>query len=147
MYSVVICPECEKIFLVKDMPNRTNCRRCRKSLKFDKLKKFYQGEDKLMAIRSRTLAKNEFDNRDIKRRTDEAVEIIEKKIQETTPKELAMDIIIEEREIKYEELKSSIVERLECSEHEVEASIEELQKEEEDIILTPEDKIKYISTF
>ena len=45
MYSVVGCSECGALKLVADRPETTECNRCGKRLRFDRLKKFVQTDD------------------------------------------------------------------------------------------------------
>lgn len=44
--TVVVCPDCQNAWIVKDRPNRTRCSRCRSRHTFKNLKKFYQTDDK-----------------------------------------------------------------------------------------------------
>jgi hypothetical protein len=58
MYSVVGCPECSAFKIVEDRPETTQCPRCGRRTKFEKLKTFYQSEelDAVREIRARMLA-------------------------------------------------------------------------------------------
>lgn len=58
MYSVVGCPECSTLKIVEDRPETTQCPRCDRRTKFEKLRAFYQSDDLDTAreIRARMLA-------------------------------------------------------------------------------------------
>lgn len=144
MYTVVICPECSKVYLVKNNPETVSCRRCSKRKKFDDLKKFYKGDSRLRAIRCRTIVKDEYSDRD--RPTEKAVSIIEEKLNETTPREMGEEIVKEKGKVDYETFIEIMLDETDCSNREVENIIEEMRNSD-DFILTPEDKLKYVSLF
>jgi hypothetical protein len=58
MYSVVGCPECSAFKIVEDRPETTQCPRCGRQTKFEKLRTFYQSDelDAAREIRARMLA-------------------------------------------------------------------------------------------
>jgi predicted transcriptional regulator len=45
MYTVVVCSNCKHVWIVKDRPERSQCRKCRKTRQFSKLKKYYRDDD------------------------------------------------------------------------------------------------------
>jgi len=45
MYTVVVCSECQCVWIVNGRPERSKCRRCGKNRLFKKLKKYSQHED------------------------------------------------------------------------------------------------------
>ncbi len=49
MYTVVVCSNCQYVWIVQDRPKTSQCGRCRKSRKFKLLKKYHQTGDKAEA--------------------------------------------------------------------------------------------------
>ncbi|WP_232700590.1 DUF5817 family protein [Halobacterium wangiae] len=45
MYTVVVCSNCKHVWIAKDRPKTSECRKCGRTRKFSKLKKYYQDED------------------------------------------------------------------------------------------------------
>lgn len=45
MYTVVVCSNCKHVWIAKDRPKTSKCRKCERTRKFSKLKKYYQDED------------------------------------------------------------------------------------------------------
>lgn len=54
MYTVITCPDCQYVQIVKDSPETTTCGRCRKRLNFRELKHYYVTEDKQEARDARS---------------------------------------------------------------------------------------------
>ena len=59
MYSVVGCTECRHLWIVEDRPETTQCPRCRRRHRFEKLKTFAETEtsDAAARVRSSMLAR------------------------------------------------------------------------------------------
>ena len=63
MYSVVGCKECHNLWIVEGRPETTQCPRCRRRHRFEKLKKFAETEtsDAAARVRSSMLARRSDD--------------------------------------------------------------------------------------
>lgn len=64
MYTIVVCPNCENVKIVKDRPKRTQCGRCKKRHKFRDLKHFYQCEDSDEARQARAVVLAQVNDRE-----------------------------------------------------------------------------------
>lgn len=56
MYTVVICPDCQYVWIVENVPDRTKCGQCRTSHQFKKLKHLHRTDDVEEARRARAAA-------------------------------------------------------------------------------------------
>lgn len=142
MIHVVICSKCGKIFLVNDNPKTTKCRRCNKTHQLDKIKILYSGQNKIKALRARTLAKEKYSSED--KPTKEAIESIEEGVKRTPIKKMIEEIVKNEGEIDYGGLTERSMEELDISKEKAESSIDEII-DKKDFVHTPEDKVKYVS--
>lgn len=57
-YTVVICPDCQYVWIVSDRPERPGCGSCGRTTKFSKLKKYATTDDIAAArrVRARVVA-------------------------------------------------------------------------------------------
>lgn len=58
-YTVVVCTECDYVWIVQDEPDTTSCKQCDTQHKFRKLKHLYTGDDYEKAKEARTLKQAE----------------------------------------------------------------------------------------
>lgn len=53
MYAVVGCSDCQALWIVEGRPDTTECRRCGKRHRFDRLKRFVETDDRAAAREAR----------------------------------------------------------------------------------------------
>lgn len=64
MYTVTICPDCQYVWIIEDVPDRTQCKRCRTSHQFKNLRNLKQTEDMEEARRYRAACQAQAEGRD-----------------------------------------------------------------------------------
>jgi DNA-directed RNA polymerase subunit M/transcription elongation factor TFIIS len=135
-----MCDRCSGVFIVKDDPERTRCRTCGKSHEFEKLKVFYESKDRKKAVAAKTEVSAD-DNEELKEQAISAIDFDTKSVKKITKEK-----VIEEREIEKSELVNYITSQAECTENEVLEEIDNLRTEDT-IAVSPDDTVKYISSF
>lgn len=85
MYTVVVCSNCQFVWIVQDHPTSTRCRRCQTQSQFDELKQYYRSDDLKPAKRVRARVQATVDDQD--ERFDRASEsgVLDEPDESTTP--------------------------------------------------------------
>lgn len=109
MYTVVVCSNCKHTWIVKDRPERSQCRKCRKTRLFSKLKKYYQDDDLEAAQLARAHAQAKVNDQE--ERFQDALDrgVLDQEIQSV----FGEDEFAEKKGIDKEELRSEVEDLIE----------------------------------